>query len=218
MLREELPRQREFKPNARPFWRDIFALLIHQNKNTLTMRTFSVPTRDEVAPANQAIFDNLQKNLGFVPNLYAYYAKSETALGDYLALQNRKSTLRVKEREIINLVVSQVNDCRYCQSAHTAIGKMQGFTEEQILEIRAGNASWDPKLDALAKFTKDITIHRGKPNSESTEKLFEAGYNEANLVDIIIVIGDKMISNFIHGVTQFSIDFPIAPELEPVNA
>ena len=80
---------------------------------------FSVPTREEVSSNNQAIFDNLHKMIGFVPNLYAYYAKSETALGDYLALQNRKSTLSGKEREIINLVTSQINGCRYCQSAHS---------------------------------------------------------------------------------------------------
>ena len=105
---------------------------------TTEKRTFTVPTRDEVSTNNQGIFDNLQKGLGFVPNLYAYFAKSETALADYIALQNRKSTLRVKEREVINLVTSQINGCRYCQSAHTVLGKMNGFTDEQVLEIRKG--------------------------------------------------------------------------------
>jgi hypothetical protein len=70
------------------------------------MITFLVPTKNEVSETNQAIFDNLEKGLGFVPNLYAYYAKNETALADYLALQNRKSTLKAKEREVINLVTS----------------------------------------------------------------------------------------------------------------
>ena len=63
------------------------------------MTTFTVPTRGEVSENNQAIFDNLQKGLGFVPNLYAYYAKSETALGDYLALQNRKAHLKPKKKK-----------------------------------------------------------------------------------------------------------------------
>ena len=182
------------------------------------MKTFKVPTREEVSPNNQAIFDNLQKGLGFVPNLYATYAYSDTALGDYLALQNRKSSLRAKEREVINLVVSQINDCRYCQSAHTALGKMNGFTDEQILEIRQGTASFDPKLDALAKFVKNITINRSKPDETVLEAFFAAGYTEANLVDTIIVIGDKIISNFIHGATQIPIDFPLAPELESTTA
>jgi uncharacterized peroxidase-related enzyme len=182
------------------------------------MTPFHVPTRSEVSEANQSIFDNLQKGLGFVPNLYATFALNDTALGDYLTLQNRKSTLRAKEREVINLVVSQVNDCLYCLSAHTALGKMHGFSEEQILEIRSGAASFDLKLDALAKFTQNITINRGKPSTASIEQLFAAGYTQANLIDILIVIGDKIISNFLHGTTQIPIDFPVAEELEATHA
>ncbi len=88
-------------------------------------RTFTIPTRADVSAYNQGIFDNLLKGLGFVPNLYAYFGKNETALGDYLAFQNRKSTLKAKEREAINLVTSQINGCRYCQSAHSVLGKMK---------------------------------------------------------------------------------------------
>ena len=178
------------------------------------MSQFNIPTREEVSPNNQEIFDQLQKNLGFVPNLYAYYAKNETALGDYLSLQNRKSTLKTKEREVINLVVSQFNGCRYCQSAHTAIGKMNGFSDDQILEIREGEASFDSKLNALAQFTLSVLENRGKAPVEAKELFFNAGYTEANLIDVVIVIGDKTISNFVHNLADFAIDFPLAPELE----
>lgn len=177
------------------------------------MATFTVPGRDEVSGNNQAIFDNLQKGLGFVPNLYAYYAKNETALGDYLALQNRKSTLRAKEREVINLVTSQINGCRYCQSAHTALGKMNGFTDEQVLELRGGSASFDSKLDALVKFTASVVEHRGHASESAKEAFFAAGYTEAHLIDVIMVVGDKIISNYIHNLAGFPIDFPVAPEL-----
>ncbi len=182
------------------------------------MKQFEVPTRDHVSENNQQIFDNLEKGVGFVPNLYATYAYNDTALGDYLQLQNRKSTLSAKEREVINLVVSEVNGCRYCQSAHTALGKMNGFTDDQILEIRSGSVSFDSKLDALAKYVKNITINRSKPDAEVVDALFEAGYNEANIIDIVMVIGDKFISNFLHGTTKIPIDFPLAPELEEAVA
>jgi AhpD family alkylhydroperoxidase len=180
---------------------------------TTTERTFTVPSRAEVSESNQGIFDKLQKGLGFVPNLYAYFAKSETALGDYLAFQNRKSTLRAKEREVVNLVTSQINGCRYCQSAHTVLGKMNGFTDEQILEIRKGAASFDGKLDALAKFTASVVENRGHASEEAKETFFAAGYNEANMIDVVIVVGDKIISNYIHNLTGFEIDFPIAEEI-----
>ncbi|MBN4062158.1 carboxymuconolactone decarboxylase family protein [Bacteroidales bacterium AH-315-I05] len=98
------------------------------------MATLNAPTRGEVSENNQAIFDNLEKGLGFVPNIYAYFAKNETALADILAFQNRKTTLSAKEKEVIKLATSQINGCRYCQSAHTALGKMNGFTMNKLLK------------------------------------------------------------------------------------
>lgn len=181
--------------------------------STSEKRTFTVPTRAEVSANNQGIFDNLQKGLGFIPNLYAYYAKNETALGDYLTLQNRKSTLTAKEREVVNLVTSQINGCRYCQAAHTALGKMNGFTEEQILEVRKGSASFDSKLDALAKFTASTVENRGRATEESKEAFFAVGYDEANMIDVVVVIGDKIMSNYLHNLTGFEIDFPLAQTL-----
>jgi AhpD family alkylhydroperoxidase len=176
-------------------------------------RTFAVPARAEVSVANQAIFDKLQKGIGFVPNLYAYFAKNETALGDYLGFQGRKSTLNGKEREIVNLVTSQINGCRYCQSAHTALAKLNGFTNEQIMEIRRGSASFNSKFDALAKLTASIVNNKGRAAKDAVEGFFEEGYTEANLIDLIIAVGDKIISNYVHNLTQIEIDFPLAEEI-----
>ena len=178
------------------------------------MKTITVPTYEQVSSANQAIFDNLKKGLGFVPNLYATFAHSETALATYLALQNAKSSLSPKAREVINLVVSQVNTCAYCLAAHTALGKMVGFTPEQIIDIRRGGASFDARLDALAKLARNITLERGHADPALVQAFFAAGWTEANLVDAIVIIGDKITSNFLHGTTQIPIDFPPAPALD----
>jgi uncharacterized peroxidase-related enzyme len=175
--------------------------------------TFKVPTREHVSPDNQKIFDHMQKTLGRVPNLYATFALNETALADYLALQNRKSTLSAKEREIINLVVSQVNDCNYCVPAHTAVGKMHGFTDDQILEIRRAEISFNDKYDALAKFVKETTVNRGRPSENAADAIFEAGYTKANVVDIMVIIGDKIIRNYLHNFTQIPVDWPEVPKI-----
>jgi len=178
------------------------------------MSTFNVPTREEVSSNNQAIFDNLQKALGFVPNLYATYAHSNTALENYLSFANAKTSLSSKEKEVVNLAVSQVNDCIYCLSAHTAIGKMNGFTDAQILELRAGKASFDSKLDALARFAKNVTENRGRTDADVLENLLNAGYTKGSVVDIISLVGDKTISNYLHSTTQVPVDFPVAQPLE----
>ncbi|MFK7948115.1 MAG: carboxymuconolactone decarboxylase family protein [Saprospiraceae bacterium] len=178
------------------------------------MTNLNVPTRSDVSTTNQVIFDKLEKGIGFVPNLYATFAHSDTALDNYLTFQNAKSSLRAKEREIVNLVTSQVNGCRYCQSAHTVLGKMHGLTNNQMLEIRGGKATFNVKFDALAKLTKEIVISRGKPSQLTLENFFAVGYTKGNLVDVLVVIGDKIISNYLHNIGQFEIDFPIAQELE----
>lgn len=177
------------------------------------MKKFAVPTREEVSPNNQAIFDKLHGTLGFVPNLYAAMAHSENALGTYLQLQNARISFTKKEKEVINLVVSQVNECTYCQSAHTVVGKMNGLSEAQILEIRTGSASFDEKLNALARLTKEITETKGRPDETTLENFFAAGYTLESLVDLVLAVADKTVMNYLHNITQVEIDFPVAPAL-----
>jgi len=173
----------------------------------------NVPTRNEVSAANQALFDNMQKNLGLVPNLYATMAHSEHALGNYLAFQNGKSSITGKAREVVNLVVSQVNECEYCLAAHTMIGKMSGFSDEQIVEIRKGGAGFDAKLDALARLVRNIAVNRGHADQALVDAFLAAGWSKASLVDAIVVIGDKTVTNYLHATTRVPLDFPPAPAL-----
>lgn len=172
----------------------------------------SVPTREQVAPNNQAIFDNLQKALGFVPNLYATIAHSTNGLERFLAYQNAKTSLSNKEKEAVNLIVSQVNNCVYCQSAHLVLGKMNGFTDEQLLDIRNGKAT-DVKLNALVQLAAEITKTRGYANPELVDAFFAQGYSNENLVDLILQISDKTAMNYLHNLTKVPVDFPLAPAL-----
>lgn len=180
---------------------------------TTTATLFTVPTREEVSARNQTIFDSLTKHLGSVPNLYATFAYSDSALSDYLNLQTRKSSLSAKEKELITLVVSQVNECEYCLAAHTILAQKQGFTLEQTIEIRHGRASFDGKLNALAQFVHSVAEQRGKVNESEKAMLLDAGYTRENMVDIVMVIGDKIITNYLHNVTEIPVDFPAAPAI-----
>jgi len=178
-----------------------------------TMKKFTVPSREEVAPVNQTIFDNLTKALGFVPNLYATIAYSDNGLSKYLAFQNAKTTLSNKEKEAVNLIVSEVNGCLYCKSAHTVIGKMNGFTDEQLLDIRKGQSE-NLKLNALVKLAASITKNRGRADSTLVEDFFTQGYTNENLVDLVLQVSDKTAMNYLHNLTQIPVDFPLASSLE----
>lgn len=182
------------------------------------MTHFNVPTKEEVTTKNKEIFNNLEKAVGFVPNLYATYAYSENALENYLSLSNAKTSLTSKEKEVVNLAVSEVNKCNYCLAAHTAIGKMNGFNDNQILELRTGKASFDNKLNALAVLARNITENRGAMEETIVENFFNAGWTKENLVDTIVLVGDKTISNYLHKTTNVPVDFPPVKSLEETLA
>lgn len=176
------------------------------------MKTFNVPTRDQVSPSNQTMFDNLTKALGMVPNLYATMAHSENGLAKYLAFQGAKTSLSNKEKEAVNLVVSEVNGCVYCQSAHTVLGKMNGFSDTDVLELRAGTSN-NLKLNALVDLAKEITKTKGRVSESKLDAFYAAGYNDGSLVDLILQISDKIAMNYLHNLTEIKIDFPLATEL-----
>ncbi len=173
---------------------------------------FKVPTKNEVSETNQQIFDNLNKALGFVPNLYAAIAYSDNGLKRYLDYQNAKTSLSNKEKEVVNLIVSQINGCVYCQSAHTVLGKMNGFDEDQIRDFRRGQSE-NPKLNALVQLAADLTENRGRASEELLEAFFAQGYTRENLVDVILQISDKIAMNYLHNLTQIPVDFPLAESL-----
>lgn len=174
------------------------------------MVNFKVPSRGEVSANNQEIFDNLNKGLGMVPNLYAVMALSDTALGNYLAFQNAKTTFSNKEKQTVNLVVSQVNECSYCQAAHTTLGKMNGLTEEQTIEIRKGSASFDNKLDVLVKLAKEIIAKKGFTSTEAVDAFINAGYTKGQVIELIFLVAEKTAMNYVHAITKVDIDFPLA--------
>lgn len=174
------------------------------------MHNFSVPKREEVSEKNQQIFDTLERNIGFVPNVFATIAHSENALENYLQFSNAKSSLSKKEKEVVNLVASQINGCRYCQSAHTAIGKLNGYTEDEILEIRRNEVTFSAKTNALANLTSEIVTTKGRPSSTTVNNFFEQGYTKENLIDTVLTVADVTVTNYINNITEIEIDFPIA--------
>lgn len=178
------------------------------------MSLFNVPTKSEVSPTNQGIFDSLESKLGMIPNLYAVIAHSENALQNVMQTSGFTHSINNKEQQIVNLAVSQVNNCNYCLAAHTAMGKGAGLTDDQILEVRAGKSSISDKLNALAAFSINLTENRGHADAAVTQALLDAGYTKENVIDIILVAGLKTISNYVHSTTEVPVDFPAALELE----
>jgi uncharacterized peroxidase-related enzyme len=175
---------------------------------------FRIPQRIEITQENQAIFDRLASMLGTVPNLYAGFAWSTHALSTYLALENAKSSLNARQREAIYLVVSEVNDCQYCLTAHSEIARMNGFTNEQIEQILTGSATFDPRLDAIVRLAKTVAENRGRCDETSLQAFFAAGLTNENLIDLVVVSGYMVIANYLQALINMPLDFPLAGHWE----
>jgi uncharacterized peroxidase-related enzyme len=179
---------------------------------------FEFKTREEIAPAEQAVYDSAAKQLGFVPNMYKVIANSDHALSRYVKAEFDRSSLSTKEQEVVNIVTSEVNQCRYCISFHYGFLLKMGFSAEQIAEIRKGGASFDHKLDALVRLTKSIAENRGHIDGSLVDAFIEAGYNKGTVIDTILLINLRGVTNYIHAALgEFEIDFPLAPGLEFMN-
>jgi len=178
------------------------------------MKKIEVPNRSQVDSKAQQIFDNLEKNLGMVPNLYATIGYSSDALENFLNYSEKagKSSFSAKEIEAIKLAVSEVNGCEYCKAAHTAIAKMNGFTEEETLNLRSGNIE-DDKLKVLTQLSREIAQNKARVDQEYLDNFFNLGFDEKALIDLVSVIIAITFTNYIHILTQVPIDFPEAKSL-----
>lgn len=174
-------------------------------------REFKVPKMGEVLEHDRRLLYALQQSMGFVPNVYAFMTRSETALKRFLDFMDVPTVFNSVQKEVIHLVTSQVNQNPYCLAAHTALAKEVGLTDEQIVAIRKGNVTWDEKLDTLVDFTCELVTKRGKVSPEMTDRFFRAGYTDACLVDLVMLVGMTTITNYLNNATWIPVDFPEAP-------
>lgn len=176
------------------------------------MKTITVPSKDQLSADSQTILESVEKKMGKIPNLYATIGHSSSALKSMLETEAslaHDSSFSAKEREAINLVVSQVNACDYCLAAHTAIAKMRGFTEDETVEIRKGSFS-DAGLDAAIKLAQSIANNKGNAGNAALENFFNAGYDEKALVELTALVALRSFTNYVFANTQIPVDFLLA--------
>tara|TARA_R110002049_G_scaffold78751_1_gene200421 strand:+ start:5382 stop:5927 length:546 start_codon:yes stop_codon:yes gene_type:complete len=177
--------------------------------------TIKVPSLQEVSSTSRELLENVQQKLGMVPNLYATIGYSSSALKAMLdteATLTKDASFSAKEREAINLIVSQVNQCDYCLAAHTALAKMRGFSEADTLAIRIANYS-DAKLNLVLQLAASIAENKGSGDTDLKEDFFDAGYDHKALVELIALIALRSFTNFVFSNIKVPVDFPAAAPL-----
>lgn len=151
-------------------------------------------------PAQGAMLDTAMKQVGFIPNMYANMVNVPAVLDTYLhgyALFRSDSGLTPAEQEVVFLAISKVNNCTYCTAAHSMIADKMSKVPAPVLEaIRAGDGIPDVKLAALFEFATAMTESRGRPSNEAAQAFLAQGYTEKHMMNIVLAIAVKTLSNY----------------------
>lgn len=152
----------------------------------------------------------VKNKLGGIPNTFATMASSPVTLGGFLGLMTtlESGKLTNELRGHISILVSELNECPYCLSAFTALGKAGGMDDESIKMCRVATSD-DPKIQAVLKFVKAVMENRGKVSDEDVASVKKAGYGDEEIGEIIANIALYTFINYFNLVANTKIDFPL---------
>jgi len=176
------------------------------------MTDFSLHT-SETAPAEaRPLFENSMKAFGMVPNLHAVMAESPELLEAYQVAHTLFSncSLGDVERNVVWMAINVENACHYCVPAHSAIAKMQGVSNGDIENLRNATPLDDPRLEALRQFTLKMVRQRGLVDDKDVDAFLAAGFTKRNILDVVLGIGQKVMSNYTNHLAQTPVDDPFA--------
>ncbi|SER16184.1 uncharacterized peroxidase-related enzyme [Nitrosomonas sp. Nm51] len=176
------------------------------------MSRIHTPASINDAPqASKDALEAVNKQLGSVPNLFRIVANSPQTLEGYLGLNGAlgKGALSAQTRERIALAVAQINGCNYCLAAHSYLGaNLARLNRAEIEAARRGTSS-NAKAAAAVEFAVKIAGNRGAVSDGDLQAVRDAGYSDAEIVEIIGNVALNTLTNYINEVLGTEIDFPV---------
>ena len=172
-----------------------------------------LPLLDEESAENEHATELLLQvsgSIGLIPNIDAVMANCPALLDAYLYADEQfryNSGLSEKQQEIVYLTVSVVNECHYCVPAHKYFGRILGkLNQDQINAICSNQPLQDSKLQALVDLTREVVQERGWVSDDKAKAFLKAGFNESQLLSIILAVGIKTLSNYTNHLAQTPVD------------
>lgn len=185
------------------------------------MRDFPIHTIDSAPEASRPTIESAREAFGFVPNLIGMLAEAPAAAAAYLDLGKHltETSLSPVEQQVVLLAVSHENRCEYCMAAHTVVAKLSGVAADVVDSLRSGTPTSDPRLEALARFTRLTVRQRGHlPNSE-IDAFIQAGSTRAQILEVVLGIAMKTLSNHANHLARTPVDQAFsAAHWEPAEA
>lgn len=171
------------------------------------------PVTEESANAKtEDILANVKRKMGMLPNLIATMAHSPAVVNAYLSFSQSLGTgrLPVRLREQIALVVGETNTCGYCVAAHSALGRQAGLSESETVLARRGQPT-DARERAAITLARTIVTNRGLVSDEDVRLVREAGYDDAEICEIVAHVALNLFTNYFNHLAGTEIDFPAVP-------
>ena len=167
-----------------------------------------LPMVDPLPEPTQKYFDVCQDKLGMVPNVLQAYAFDIDKLNAFTAMYNDlmlgDSNLSKLEREMIAVVVSSVNKCYYCLTAHgAAVRALSGnpmLGEMLVMNWRV--APLDARQTAMLTFAEKATKASAEITEIDRDQLRAVGFSDRDIWDIASVTGFFNMSNRIASATD----------------
>ncbi len=177
------------------------------------MSQFQIHTKQTAPAASAQILGNVEKAFGFIPNLLGKMAESPATLKAYMALGQifKESSFSSAEREVLTLAASRINDCRYCMAAHSVEAGMNQLSAAVIDAIRNDLPISDSRLEALRKFVTTAIEQRGWVSDADTSAFFAQGYSKEQVLEVILAISYKTLSNYVNHIVDTPLDDAFAP-------
>ena len=175
------------------------------------MSRISIPTVDNSVEASKPLLAAVQKQLGVVPNLMKLVGHSPAALEGYLSLNGAlgKGKLSVQLRERIALTIAEYNGCDYCLSAHDYLGRNVAKLSGAELDAARSGRSEDARTEAALQFALRVAQSRGRVTDAEIATLRLAGFDEAEVIEIVANVAVNVLTNYINNVALTDIDFPV---------
>jgi len=173
---------------------------------------FPIHTKETAPKGAEGSIKQATAAFGFVPNLIGIMAESPALAEAYLSLSDifqAKTRLDTTEQHVVLLAVSRYHECHYCMAAHSTTAGMTGVDDQVVEAIRNDRPIDDTKLEALRRLTREIVEQRGWPSEATRDRFFDAGYEAGHLLDVLVGIAQKTLSNFTNHMADTPVDEPM---------
>lgn len=174
------------------------------------MPDFKIHSPEEAPDHAKETLARAKAKYGFVPNLIGAMSASPQAADAYMAIGDalRQTAFTTEELHVVWFTINTIHECTYCMAAHSGIAKADKIAADVVETARAGGDYADPKLQALKVFTTKMVLQRGWVDPSDMDAFLAAGYTERTVLDLILAISHKVLSNYTNHVVSTPVDAP----------